>query len=288
MNAAPDKDLTGAQSVDRALRLLSLVGRAGERGIGLAEVVEASGINKPTARRLLLALIRAGLVHQAEDDRRYHLGEEAYILGTLASPRFGLLRLAMPSLSRLALKTGDTTFLSARRDPVSVCLHREEGTFPIRTHALQVGYEHPLGVGAGSLAILAALPEAEAETMLQRNAAVLEARFPAVTPDALRRHVELARARGYAVNPGLILVNSWGVGAAIRHPDGSPLGALSIAAIDGRMQPPRQGELGQLLTAEAAIVERALADRLAPAAVPSVSRPAPAGPARPLRRRSPK
>lgn len=256
-----DRDLTGAQSVDRALKLLSMVGRQGERGLGLAEAVEASGINKPTARRLLLALMRAGLVHQAETDRRYYLGEEAYILGTLASPRFGLLRLAMPSLTRLASKTADSTFLSVRRGAISVCLHREEGTFPIRTHALQVGYEHPLGAGAGSLAMLAALPDDEMEAVMKTNAPVMEARYPLLTPQELRRHLALARTRGYAVNPGLILANSWGVGVAVRHPDGSVAGAISIAAIDSRMQPPRQGELGQLLMAEAVLVEAALAER---------------------------
>ncbi len=201
MDRPPDKDPTGAQSVDRALRLLSMIGRQGERGLGLAEAVELSGINKPTVRRLLLALMRAGLVHQAEDDRRYHLGEEAYILGSLASPRFGLLRLAMPSLARLASKTADSTFLSVRRNTVAVCLHREEGTFPIRTHALQAGYEHPLGAGAGSLAMLAALPDGEMEAVMACNGPAMKERYPMLPPEELRRHVALARQRGYAVNP---------------------------------------------------------------------------------------
>ena len=48
---------TGTQSVERALSLLSLVGRGGAQGVTLAEVVAQSGLNKPTARRLLLALI---------------------------------------------------------------------------------------------------------------------------------------------------------------------------------------------------------------------------------------
>ncbi len=257
-----------------------MIGRQGERGLGLAEAVELSGINKPTVRRLLLALMRAGLVHQAEDDRRYHLGEEAYILGSLASPRFGLLRLAMPSLARLASKTADSTFLSVRRNTVAVCLHREEGTFPIRTHALQAGYEHPLGAGAGSLAMLAALPDGEMEAVMACNGPAMKERYPMLPPEELRRHVALARQRGYAVNPGLILANSWGVGVAIRHPDGSVAGALSIAAIDSRMQPPRQGELGQLLLAEAALIESAFAQQFDR---PGSTRRA--GPSRPVRRR---
>ena len=281
MDATPTKDLTGSQSVDRALKLLSMVGRQGARGMSLSEVVEQSGINKPSARRLLLALIRSGLVDQAEEDRRYYIGEEAYILGTLAAPRYGLLRLAMASLTRIALKTTDTTFLSVRRDTVSVCLHREDGTFPIRTHALEAGFEHPLGVGAASLAILSALPDAEVDSVLKRNGTLLEEKYPALTPDELRKHVAITRSRGYSVNPGLVLANSWGVGVANLYPDGSVAGALSVAAIDSRMQPPRQGELGLILKEEAALVEEILAEQFG-----SVGRSARDTVAKPLKRRS--
>ena len=98
-------DMTGAQSVDRALRLLSLVGQSSDRGTTLNELVDVGGYNKATTRRLLLALIRAGLVTQDEQERRYYLGQEAYILGTLAAPKFGLLEPSMDSLIRLSRKT---------------------------------------------------------------------------------------------------------------------------------------------------------------------------------------
>lgn len=202
MGDPADRDMTGSQSVDRAAKLLSLVGRQLD-GMSLSAVVEKSGLNKPTVRRLLLALIRAGLLEQDDRDRRYYIGEEAYVLGTLASTRHGLLRLATESLHRLAQKTSDSCFLSVRRGASSVCLHREEGSFPIRTHALQAGFVHPLGVGAGSLAMLAALPDEEVSSVLEQNAAVLEEQFPMLAPDELRRRVELTRAQGHAVNPGL-------------------------------------------------------------------------------------
>src|SRR5690606_32957584 len=76
--------LSGAQSVDRALALLGLVGQH-PGGATLTDLVGRSGLNKATVRRLLLALIRAGLVEQSGDSRLYHLGEEAYILGLRAA-----------------------------------------------------------------------------------------------------------------------------------------------------------------------------------------------------------
>lgn len=253
--------VSGAQSVDRALGLLAVVGRHAGRGASLSVLVEESGLNKPTARRLLLALIRAGFVEQDQESRRYYLGAESYVLGSLAAPRYGLLQFAMDSVVRLSRQTEDSCFVSVRRDLVSVCLHREEGTYPVRTHALQTGFEHPLGCGAGSLAILAALPDPEIEQVIAANNEVLAASYPLLPPERIRADVKETRIKGYALNPGLIVAKSWGIGVAIRDPFGRPVGALSIAAIDSRLQEPRQTELGALLVHEALRVEQKLAQR---------------------------
>ncbi|MBL0406719.1 helix-turn-helix domain-containing protein, partial [Microvirga aerilata] len=79
----------GAQSIDRAATLLLLVGRAGPSGARLSELVEQCDLSKPTVRRMLLALVRAGLLDQDPETRRYYIGPEIYVLGTLASTRFG-------------------------------------------------------------------------------------------------------------------------------------------------------------------------------------------------------
>lgn len=252
-------NLSGAQSVDRALGLLSLVSYFGDQGAALSELVEQSDLNKPTTRRLLLALIRSGLLEQDSLTRRYYLGEEAYVLGTLASRRYGLLQISRDSLSSLSAKTQDTSFLSIQRETFSVCLHREEGTYQIRTHALQAGYRHPLGVGAGSLAILSALPDDDIEIILSTNADILGSEYPNLDVPQIRKDIVTTRETGFALNPGRILANSWAIGLAIHYPDGRPAGALSIAAIDSRMQPARQLELVALMKVEAKKIEARLA-----------------------------
>lgn len=279
LSSASRAELSGSQSVDRALALLALIGREPAAGLPLSDIVAASGLNKPTARRLLLALMRAGLVEQEPRTRHYGLGEQAFVLGVLAARRHDLPLLAMENLRRLATHTQDTSFLTVRRDLFAVCLHRQEGSYPVRTHALQTGDQHPLGVGAGSLAILAALPDEEVERILGANEPVLAARYPLFGPQTLREDVAEARARGFALNPGRLVPSSWGLGAAFRYPDGRVAGAFSIAAIDSRMAPARQAEIGALLGEEAARMEAALADlfRTRRAGAPATeSAPAPA------------
>ncbi|MDY8110186.1 IclR family transcriptional regulator [Fulvimarina sp. 2208YS6-2-32] len=254
----------GAQSVDRALRLLSLIGRHSVDGATLARIVTESGINRATARRLVLALIRSRLVEQDARSRRYFLGEESYVLGVLAQRRFGFLDCALESLTALSRASGDTSFASIRRGNASVCLHREEGAFPIRTHALLPGQRHPLGVGAGAMAMLAALPDDEIAAVLSANAVILAEEFPAYTPEAIAHDIAFARRNGFVLNPGRVLANSWAIGIAVRYPGGTIAGALSVAAIDSRLGEARQGELAQLLSAEAAKVERRLTERFRP------------------------
>ena len=115
--ALPDQgQIAGAQSVSRALGLLPLLGRNPVHGMGIGEIVEETGLSRPTARRLLLSLMHSGMVDQDPQTKCYMLGEEIYLLGSLAAQRFGLLDVAHDSVQRLAEATGDTAFLSVRRD----------------------------------------------------------------------------------------------------------------------------------------------------------------------------
>ncbi|RKK05233.1 IclR family transcriptional regulator [Pseudoroseomonas wenyumeiae] len=255
---ASRRPTSGAQSSERVIALLKLVAGQSTAGIGLAELVEASGLNRPTARRLLLALMRGGLVEQDAHSRRYHLGPESYVLGTLAADRFGIHRLAMDGLARLAQASGDSAFLCVRREMFTVCLHREEGSFPIRTHVLAAGMRHPLGVGGAGLALLAALPDPEVEAALEANAGLLATSYPQHRPERLRALVAECRMRGFAINPGLVVSHSWGMGLAVRDAAGEPVAALSLAAIESRMGPDRQPELAALLREEVTRLEAKL------------------------------
>lgn len=256
-----DAPAGGTQSIERAVALLLLVGRAGPAGARLADLVAHSGLPKPTVRRVLLALVRTGLLDQDETSRRYHVGPEAYLLGTFAGNRYGIHALSLDGLARIARASGDCAFISVPRGASSVCLHREEGTYPIRTHALQAGDRHPLGVGAGSLAMLAALPDADVERALAANAEAFDTLYPGYSVPALRAWVAETRAKGYALNPGHYVTGSWGIGVAVRGADGRLAGALSLAAIESRLLPDRQSELVALLRHEADLLEAALGHR---------------------------
>jgi DNA-binding IclR family transcriptional regulator len=117
-----------------------------------------------------------------------------------------------------------------------------------------------LGVASAGLAVLAFLAERDREEFLRRTE--LTAQYgPNHTAGDLRRRVSSTHTTGYAVNPGLIVQDSWGLAAAVFDVAGRPQWALSLTGISSRFAPPRRHELGQLLLREAHDLTRQLAER---------------------------
>ncbi len=155
----------GAQVVSRAASLLRIVGRKPE-GSPLVELVRESGLTRPTVHRLLSSLASEGLLDQDPVSGNWVLGPEILLMGSVASARFPLEEIARPSLRRLAEETGESAFFSIRRGAETVCLLREEGSFPVRSFVLHEGVRFPIGVASAGTAIMAFLPEAEQEELL--------------------------------------------------------------------------------------------------------------------------
>jgi hypothetical protein len=55
-------------------------------GLRLSELVTATGLERPTVRRLLQGLMREGFVRQADTTRRYFLGRALFELAASVSP----------------------------------------------------------------------------------------------------------------------------------------------------------------------------------------------------------
>lgn len=240
----------GAQVVSRVAALLRIVGRK-PAGSPLVELVRESGFTRPTVHRLLSSLAAEGLLDQDPNSGNWVLGPEILLLGSVASARFPLEDIARPSLRRLAEETGESAFFSVRRGSETVCLLREEGSFPVRSFVLHEGVRFPLGVASAGTAIMAFLPQAEQDLLLAGWAAHAGTFAAAHTEALVRENLAATRQSGYSVNPGLVLEGSWGMGAAVFDRGGRPAWALSLTGIEPRFRADRQPGLGRLLMDEA-------------------------------------
>jgi len=247
MNQMP---VQGAQVVSRIAGLLRIVGRKPE-GSPLVELVRESGLTRPTVHRLLTSLAAEGLLDHEARTGNWVLGPEVLLLGSVASARFPLEDIARPSLRRLAEQTGESAFFSIRRGNDTVCLLREEGSFPVRSFVLHEGVRFPLGVASAGTAILAFLPVGEQEQILADWPAYAGKFAEGHTEAVVRANLKRTRETGYSVNPGLVLEGSWGMGAAVFDQAGRPAWALSLTGIEPRFREDRQEFLGKLLMEEA-------------------------------------
>lgn len=258
----PDPNRTaGTQAVHRALSVLHVIARGRDQGVALSSICQQSGLNKSTAHRLASALVAAGMVEQDAQTRLYFLGVECHALGLVAAARFGLHHDVDMPVRRLAQHTGDAAFFSVRQGAWSLCLLRHEGNYPLKSHVLQAGDRHPLGVGGGSLSMLAALADAEIDQVLAAVMDEIRLAFPGYTRESLLGQVAATRRQGFAVNRGQVLKGSWGFGVPVRNPEGQVIGAYSIATVESRVTPEREQFLGDLLAQEARALEQILCAR---------------------------
>ena len=167
--ARRERSIPGAQSVARAARLLRLVTSAGDDGLAVADLARRADLTRPTAHRLLAALRHEGLVDQDERTGRWMPGPELYLMGTVAASRYDITAIARDIVRSLAVRTEESAFLSVRRGDETVCLLREEGSFPIRSFVLSEGVRFPLGVASAGLAILAFLPPHDVDAYFERH-----------------------------------------------------------------------------------------------------------------------
>ena len=248
---------TDAGSLKRGVVLLKLLATGGARGCPLSELSAKSGMPHPSAHRILKQLIAERLVEHNPESRRYTLGPLAFELGIAGSTMHDIRDLCEPAMVALERDTEDTVYLVIRSGFEAVCMHRLEGSFPIRTLVLEVGSRRPLGVGAGGLAVLAAIAEEERTEIIERVAPMLPA-FGRLTPKALSEACELSHEQGVAIIENKVSLGVTAVGAHFCDSMGQPIGAISVAALSQRMTTARVRSLSERVKLAARQIEEKL------------------------------
>ena len=165
--------------------------------------------------------------------------------------------LARPALLRISATLADTVFLLVRDRFDVVCIDRIEGPFPIRSFTGDIGGRVPLGLGQGSLAILAHLPEDEREAVIRFNVPrLLDRGF--LDEAGLRSALGAAREQGWvSLNTGLI-PGMAGLGVPVFDAARRAVAALSVGTLAERLGVERLPGVVKVLQAEASELGRRL------------------------------
>lgn len=183
------------QAVDRAAALLRAVAEAPEPP-SLADLADATSLNRSTAWRLLLTLEHHGFIDRDPDSGRYVLGHEISRLA-LRGGHGGLVRRLRPALTQLARATGMSTVLSTptATEPVAV----DQVDPPGRREPNMVGWMLPVHATASGKLWLAFLDERErAEALRQPLPRFTDATL--TDPAALLRDLEQIKESGVSLD----------------------------------------------------------------------------------------
>jgi DNA-binding IclR family transcriptional regulator len=239
----------GTQSASKVLDLLKRVGFHHPQGVRLRDLISESGLDRSTTHRLLACLLDAGFVERAAPGKLYRLGMEAMQLGLLSASMVPVVERFRPVMQRIARQTGDTVFLVVRSGDHALCLHREEGTYPIKAFVVEPGTRRLLGMSSVGISVLAALPDSETLATHARHAAAYER--IGIPLDRLQRVVRTTRLNGFAETTDPRTEETSGVGCAFLLSSHTHAG-ISVAAINSRMPPERRREIGTRLLREVA------------------------------------
>ena len=216
-------------SLARAVQIVRAVATHGPGGISMADLVRRSGLPRSTLHRVSQMLVEAEWLERA-DDGRFFLGRELHALGLAATMHQPIERLAAPDLLRLRQEAGQTLYLSIAVGADAVCVARYESSLPVQMLVLDVGSRQPLGMGAGGMALLAALPDDAVESVIEVNRPRYHQRS-AFDESNFRAALLSAREAGFAAHDSLFTRGISGLGVAIRDPSGYPLAAISTAFV---------------------------------------------------------
>jgi DNA-binding IclR family transcriptional regulator len=103
-----------------------------------------------------------------------------------------------------------------------------------------------MGVGAAGLALLAALPDEEANSVIDSYGHELS-RYGGMTADRLRMLVEATKQRGWSVVGNHAVAGVLGVGIAVCDAHRRPVAAISVASAVERMPQQRQTLVAHLM-----------------------------------------
>ena len=246
----PDTDVPGVGGLERAFAIIRLLAQAPPEGARVTQLARSVGLTQATVHRTLKALVAEDVVEQDAATRRYRLSIEFFVLAARAGNPMNLRELCRPALLRLCASLGDTIFVLARSGFDAVCLDRSEGPFPIRSFTGDIGGRIALGMGQGSLAILAFLPDAEREEVIRFNLPRIRdlGMFDEVY---LRTEIDQVRELGFAARNTGLLEGMAGVAVPVCDRDGRAVAALSVGTISGRLGPERLPTVVEFLKREA-------------------------------------
>jgi DNA-binding IclR family transcriptional regulator len=256
MLMSANDDMRGVRSVQRALDILALL-TEDQPSVSIREVVEATGLAKTTAIRLLQTLEQNGLLWATSNG--YLAGPGLWRWAHLCRHTWELPPEASKAMRELAGRQRETVNMYVVRDVCRVCVAQQESPQPLR-HVVHVGEELPLWGGAASKVLLRDASDALLTRVARRSP------YGAGHVKQLREWIDSAAQVGYAVSHGEREDGLSAVAVPIVGRSGAVVAALSLSGPTLRFTDQRVEQFAaDLVRVSRQLTDRGFAHPLSPA-----------------------
>jgi IclR family pca regulon transcriptional regulator len=184
------------QSLARGLDILELFGEAGGE-VSVAEAAEHAGLNRATARRLLLTLVEVGYLRRT--GRTFQLSPKVLQLGYRYLAGLGISDLLSEQLDALATTLGEAVSLTVRDGPEIVYVARAR-LEKVMTVALSVGARLPVWTTSMGRVLLSAQSNDDVRALFAASGPPHAATtFTKTSADEILIELETVRNEGYCL-----------------------------------------------------------------------------------------
>lgn len=231
------------------LEILEGLAAAEEEGrayVSASEQAEMLGLHKSTVLRLLSTLEHKGYVERDPETKGYRLRWKLFQLGSAVLTRNDLVREARPILEELARATGEVVHLSVLDDDEVVYVDKVEPPSTIRMYS-RVGRRSPAHCTGVGKALIAFLPDAELNRLLEERGLRRYTRGTITDPEVLRRELARVRQTGVAYDEEEHEEGICCVAAPVRDHRGAVVASISVAGPAFRLGRERRQELAKVV-----------------------------------------
>jgi IclR family pca regulon transcriptional regulator len=195
------------------------------REMSLAEVAAATGLARPTARRLLLTLEELGYVRSA--DGAFSLTPKVITLGTAYVASLGLWEVARPHLQALVRRTGESSSM-AQLDGSDIVYVARVSVPKIIALRVDIGTLFPARQTSQGKVLLAALAPEELDAVLDIPSRSGLPRYIGTSRAELDEELRQVRARGWALADEELAPGVRSVAVPVRDGTGAVRAAMNV------------------------------------------------------------
>lgn len=225
----------------KALSVLEALVRA-PGPVTLTELMQATGLPKPSLHRTLSLFEDAGYVQREPAGRAYAVGPRLAALGFSILTNDAVATLRRAILKQLVEDVAETCNLAMLRKGEVVYLDRVEASWPLRLH-LPVGTSVPAHCSASGKLLLATLPAAERDALVEALPLTRFTEHTITDRALLAKELDRIVAADYSVDDEEYVIGVACVAVPVRLANGEAVAAVAVHAATARLPLQRALEL---------------------------------------------